>query len=144
MAYGLEFAGEIAGVVDLAGGVFFDEPWTPLRNQLLLTPVVGPTLARPLMIAGGRNLVAAGLEAVFTPDGPTPPAYLDTYAAMLVRPGPLHAYADDQAHSAPAMKQQIARYSDFRAPLVILNGTADAVPLSTMRGDSTRSCQDPN
>lgn len=125
MAYGLAFGDEIAGVVDLAGGVFFDEAWAPLRNRLLLAPLVGPVLATPVLIAVGRPQVAAGLEMVFAPEGAPSAAYLDAYAAMLLRPRPLRAYADDQVRSAPAMKQQIACYPDLRVPLVILNGTAD-------------------
>jgi len=125
MAYGLAYPDEVAGVVDLAGGVFFDQPWAPLRNRLLLAPLVGRWLANTVFVPLGRGQVKAGLDAVFAPDGPTPPEYLDAYAAMLLRPGPLRAYADDQVNSAPALQRLIPCYAGLRVPLVILNGTAD-------------------
>lgn len=125
LAYALEYPDEVAGVVDLAGGVFFDEPWAPLRNRLLLAPALGPLLANTVLVPFGRGVVDAALDRAFYPEGPTPPEYLDAYAAMLLRPGPLRAYADDQANSAPAMRRLIPRYGELRVPLVILNGTED-------------------
>lgn len=125
LAYALEYPDEVAGVVDLAGGVFFDEPWGPLRNRLLLAPVLGPLLANTVFVPFGRSLVEAALDWVFAPEGPIPPGYLDAYAAMLLRPGSLRAHADDQVNAAPVVKRLIPRYGELRVPLVILNGTED-------------------
>ena len=125
LAYALGYPDEVAGVVDLAGGVFFDEPWAPLRNRLLLAPALGPLLANTVLVPFGRGVVEAALDRAFYPGGPTPPEYLDAYAAMLLRPGPLRAHADDQANSSPAMRRLIPRYGELRVPLVILNGTED-------------------
>ncbi len=125
LAYALEYPDEVAGVVDLAGGVFFDEPWVPLRNRLLLAPVLGPLLANTVFVPFGRSVVEGALDWVFYPEGPTPPDYIDAYAAMLLRPGPLQAHADDQVNSSRAMKTLIPRYGELRVPLAILNGTED-------------------
>lgn len=124
-AYALKYPDEVAGVVDLAGGVFFGESWEPLRNRLLLAPILGPLLAHTVFVPFGRGLVETGLRWVFAPEGRPPPEYLDAYAAMLLRPGPLRAHADDQTNSGSAVKRLIPRYGELRVPLVILNGTED-------------------
>lgn len=125
LAYALEYPAEIAGIVNLAGGVFHAGRWTPWYNRVLLLPVVGALLAHTVFVPFGSGLVQRNLDVVFAPEGPTPPQYLAAYVAMVLRPGPLRALADDQANAGPVIRALIPRYGELRAPLVIVNGTAD-------------------
>lgn len=123
-AYAVQYPNTIAGVVTLGGGMF-PGGWAPPRNKLLLLPVFGSVLAHTVYVPWGRRAVEAGLQHVFAPDMHPPAAYVDAYAALVLRPIQLKALADDQVHGGADMHHVIPQYADLRVPWIVINGQDD-------------------
>jgi pimeloyl-ACP methyl ester carboxylesterase len=121
---GVEHPAEIAGVVNVAGGVYY-QGGGPSLFTLLTIPILGPLLANTVAIPFGRGVVRMTLDTAFSPDGTPPPQYLEAYSALELRPKQLTASADDVVNSVPGMRLLMTRSPEIAFPLVSVHGEAD-------------------
>jgi len=133
LAYAASFPESVAGVVDLAGQPYAQDP-SPLHFRVLTWPVLGSLLAETVYVPFSRGQIAAGIRAAFEPEGTPPADYVDAYVAMERRPGQLRAHAYDSVR-APAMHDRlIPQYEGLECPVAVVHGTADRnVPVEQAR-----------
>jgi pimeloyl-ACP methyl ester carboxylesterase len=124
LAFGVDHLSEVAGVVNVAGGAYY-QGGGPSFFNLLTIPVLGSLLANTVAVPFGRGVVKMTLDIAFSPDRTPPPQYLDAYSAMELRPKQLTASADDVVNSVPGMRLLIKRYPEINFPLVSVHGEAD-------------------
>lgn len=130
MALALKHPEALAGVVTLGGACFNTEKGEPSwQYTLLQTPLPGPFVAHTVYVPFAKPFIKMGLDKAFSPDRPTPPAYLDAYTALLAKPRQFLNWATDQDHVL-LENFLIPNYSRLRVPVVIVNGEKDAnIPL---------------
>jgi pimeloyl-ACP methyl ester carboxylesterase len=126
-AYALAFPDEVAGLVLLApvgnpwqGGVGFIE-------EIAALPVIGPLLARTMVLPAGYLVFAAAVRNVFAPETPPPDYAAQAQARMILRPSEFLANAEDLAVLKDAVTAQSAHYGEIEAPVAIIAGTADTI-----------------
>jgi len=124
LALGVDHPAEIAGVVNVAGGAYY-QGGGPSFFNLLTIPILGSLLANTVAIPFGRGVVKMTLDIAFSPDRTPPPQYLEAYSAMELRPTQLTASADDIVNSVPGMRLLIKRYPEITFLLVSVHGEAD-------------------
>jgi pimeloyl-ACP methyl ester carboxylesterase len=121
-AYALDFPGEVAGLVLLAP---VTHPWpggVSWINNLVATPLIGPLVARTLMLPVGYFLVAPGVKSVFAPQSPPPGYATATGVQMILRPSEFIANAQDLAGLKAFVTAQAPRYGEIAAPVIIISG----------------------
>lgn len=122
----LKYPDAVAGVVTLGGVSFTTEDREPTwQYRLLQTPLLGPLVAHTFYVPFSKPFVRLGLQTAFSPDRPAPPpAYLDAYAALLMKPRQLLNWAAD--HDRAFLESfMVPKYPRLRVPLVIVNGDQD-------------------
>ncbi|MDI6694694.1 MAG: alpha/beta hydrolase [Anaerolineales bacterium] len=124
LAYGIDYPYEVAGVVNVAGGAFY-QGGGPSFFNLLTIPLIGRLLANTVAVPFGKGVVKMTLDMAFSPDRIPPLDYLEAYSAMELRPDQLMASADDVVNSVSGMKLLIQRYPEIRFPLVSVHGNSD-------------------
>lgn len=125
LAYGLQYPDDTQAVIPLAGAHYWDVAGTPSFNRLLLVPLLGPLLAHTIYVPFGRKITELSLVYAFSPERTPPQEYVAAYTAMNLRPRHLLSAASDQGESSEGMRQLIAGYKDYPAPLIILHGEED-------------------
>jgi len=124
----------VAGLVTLGGACFNTEGREPSwQYKLLQTPGLGAFMAHTFYVPFAKPFIKLGLDKAFSPDQPTPPAYLDAYAAMLMKPRQLLNWSRDQNH-ALLETFLIPNYPRLKVPAVVVNGVKDTnTPLDYAR-----------
>jgi pimeloyl-ACP methyl ester carboxylesterase len=125
LAYAQLYPDEVGGVVDLAGRPYPAGTSVPLHFRALAKPVLGPVVAHTVAVPFGRPGVISGLNLAFEPEGAPPPAYLDAYMAMALRPQHLLAFAQDITGARTALRRLAPEYASMDVPLVMVHGTED-------------------
>jgi pimeloyl-ACP methyl ester carboxylesterase len=129
--YALDFPGEVAGLVLLAP---VTHPWpgdVSWINNLVATPLIGPLVARTLMLPVGYFLVAPGVKSVFAPQSPPPGYATATGVQMILRPSEFIANAQDLAGLKAFVTAQAPRYGEIAAPVIIISGDNNDKVVST-------------
>jgi pimeloyl-ACP methyl ester carboxylesterase len=129
--YALDFPGEVAGLVLLAP---VTHPWpgdVSWINNLVATPLIGPLVARTLMLPVGYFLVAPGVKSVFAPQSPPPGYATATGVQMILRPSEFIADAQDLAGLNAFVTAQAPRYGELAAPVIIISGDNNDKVVST-------------
>jgi pimeloyl-ACP methyl ester carboxylesterase len=130
-AYALDFPGEVAGLVLLAP---VTHPWpggVSWINNLVATPLIGPLVARTLMLPVGYFLVASGVKSVFAPQSPPPGYAAATGVQMILRPSEFIANAQDLAGLKAFVTAPAPRYGEIAAPVIIISGDSHDKVVST-------------
>jgi pimeloyl-ACP methyl ester carboxylesterase len=130
-AYALDFPGEVAGLVLLAP---VTHPWpggVSWINNLVATPLIGPPVARTLMLPVGYFLVASGVKSVFAPQSPPPGYPAATGVQMILRPSEFIANAQDLAGLKAFVTAPAPRYGEIAAPVIIISGDSQDKVVST-------------
>jgi len=121
----LDYPHRVAGLVMLAPVTY---PWpggVGWYNEVVTTPLIGPLLAYTITLPLGYLLVEPGARGVFLPQV-MPDRYVeDTATRLLLRPREFLANARDLVTLKAAVTEQAPRYSDIRAPTVVITGEAD-------------------
>jgi pimeloyl-ACP methyl ester carboxylesterase len=128
----LDYPARIAGLVMLAPVAY---PWpggVGWYNRLVATPVIGPLLAYTVTLPLGSLVAERGARAVFLPQIMPENFMRDSATLLLLRPREFLANARDLVTLKAAVAEQAPRYSDIRAPVVIITGEADQT-VSTSR-----------
>jgi pimeloyl-ACP methyl ester carboxylesterase len=128
----LDYPARVAGLVMLAPVAY---PWpggVGWYNRLVATPVIGPLLAHTVTLPLGSLVAERGARAVFLPQIMPENFMRDSATLLLLRPREFLANARDLVTLKAAVAAQAPRYSDIRAPVVIITGEADQT-VSTSR-----------
>jgi pimeloyl-ACP methyl ester carboxylesterase len=121
----LDYPARVAGLVMLAP---VTHPWpggVGWYNKLVATPVIGPLLAYTITLPLGYFLTEPGARNVFLPQAMPPGFVAKTATPLLLRPREFLANARDLVTLKAAVREQMPRYADIRAPTVVMTGDAD-------------------
>jgi pimeloyl-ACP methyl ester carboxylesterase len=127
----LDYPARVAGLVMLAPVAY---PWpggVGWYNRLVATPVIGPLLAYTVTLPLGSLVAERGARAVFLPQIMPENFMRDSATLLLLRPREFLANARDLVTLKAAVAEQAPRYSDIRAPVVIVTGEADQTVSTT-------------
>lgn len=127
----LKYPNDVAGLVTLGGACFNTQNNEPSwQYKLLQTPLLGPFLAHTFYVPASKPYIKAGLDKAFSPDKLAPQQYIDTYAALFMKPQQVLNWAKDQDHVL-LDNVLVPNYKNLKTPLVIVNGDKDAnLPLA--------------
>lgn len=126
-AYALDFPDAVRGLVLLAP---VTHPWPGgigWINDVAAWPVIGPLIARTLILPAGYFMLKPGVAAVFSPDTPPQGYGARTGVAMLLRPREFIANAQDLSSLKEFVRAQAPRYGEIEQPVAILAGDKDPV-----------------
>ncbi|WP_041803105.1 alpha/beta fold hydrolase [Rhodopseudomonas palustris] len=117
----------VAGLVMLAP---VTHPWrggVGSLNKIIATPLIGPLLARTIVLPLGLGFVTPGARTAFAPQ-PMPADFVDDSATpLLLRPQQFRANAFDLVTLKEAVRAQVSRYPQIAVPTVVLHGDADTI-----------------
>jgi pimeloyl-ACP methyl ester carboxylesterase len=124
-AFALNHAQRVAGLVMLSpvthrwvGGI----PW---HHNLGAIPIIGPLFAYTFALPTGMLMIDKGARGAFLPQT-IPDNYVrDTSLKLLLRPREFLANAWDMVSLKDAVTEQMPRYSEIKAPTVVIHGDAD-------------------
>lgn len=124
-AFAINHPQRVAGLVMLSpvthrwvGGV----PW---RHNLGAVPIIGPLFAYTIALPTGMLMIDKGARGAFLPQT-IPDNYVrDTSLRLLLRPREFLANAWDMVTLKEAVTEQMPRYSEIKAPTVVIHGDAD-------------------
>lgn len=126
-AYALAYPDKVRGLVLLAP---VTHPWPGgigWINDVVALPVIGPLIARTLILPTGYFLLTPGVAAVFSPDTRPPDYGARTGVAMLLRPREFIANAQDLSVLKEFVRTQAPRYGEIKMPVAIIAGDKDTV-----------------
>jgi len=132
MAFALAYAERVAGLVLLAPAT---HPWkggVKWYYTVTAAPVIGPLLARTVVLPVGFPLLDSICRAAFAPQS-MPESYTQRAAiALALRPPEFFANSQDVARLLDHLKRQAPRYGEIKSPTVIITGDSDTtVPPDT-------------
>jgi pimeloyl-ACP methyl ester carboxylesterase len=121
----LDYPERVAGLVMLAPVVY---PWpggVGWYNRLVTTALIGPVLAHTITLPLGYFLAESGCRRVFLPQLMPENFVSNTATPLLLRPREFLANARDLVTLKAAVAEQAPRYSEIRAPVVVITGEVD-------------------
>lgn len=127
LAYLLEFPGQAAGGVLIAGAV---NPWTSGVSwfvDLMGWPVLGPLFAQTAAFPLGQLILDSAIENVFAPEVPSEDYRARTGAILALRPAAFRASTEDVRNLSPFLEKQNGRYDAIDAPLLLITGGGDTI-----------------
>ncbi|MEM8749923.1 MAG: alpha/beta hydrolase [Pseudomonadota bacterium] len=126
-AFGVLYSERVQGLVFLAPAT---HPWpggVTWYYDVGALPVIGPIFTRTLLMPVGTASVPSGARNVFDPNT-APENYVSNTAVPLVlRPSHFEANAEDVAGLNDFVREFSKRYSEIKAPTVIITGDTDDV-----------------
>lgn len=126
-AYALAYSDGVRGLVLLAP---VTHPWPGgigWINDVVALPVIGPLIARTLILPAGYFMLKPGVAGVFRPDAPPENYGERTGVAMLLRPREFIANAQDLSKLKEFVRTQSQRYGELKMPVTIIAGDKDPV-----------------
>jgi pimeloyl-ACP methyl ester carboxylesterase len=126
LAYALKYPGETAAIV-FVSGVAYETPETAVhrQEQVELMPVVGDLLISSFVVTA-RPWVEFASRQAFYP-GKAPREFVDTYTSLVMRPGQIKAYAQDEATLNGTIRAISPHYPEIHIPVMIVTGDFDHV-----------------
>jgi pimeloyl-ACP methyl ester carboxylesterase len=122
----LDYPQAVAGLVMLAPVAY---PWRRggigWYTKVVTIPVIGPLLAYTITLPLGYFLTEPGARGVFLPQIMPKDFIENTATLLLLRPRAFLANAKDLMTLKAAVTEQSPRYSNIRAPVVVITGDAD-------------------
>jgi pimeloyl-ACP methyl ester carboxylesterase len=127
----LKYPNDIQGLITLGGSFINTEKIEPSwQYKLLNTPFLGKFVVNTFYIPFSKPFISIGLDKAFSPDKPSPEAYTDAYAALLMKPQTFLNWSRDNNHNL-LEKYLIPNLPNIKTQLVIVNGEKDAnIPVS--------------
>jgi pimeloyl-ACP methyl ester carboxylesterase len=127
----LDYPERIAGLVMLAPVAY---PWpggVGWYNELVATPLIGPLLAYTITLPLGLFVAERAARNVFLPQAMPERFVRDSATLLLLRPREFLANARDLVMLKEAVNQQAPRYSQIKAPTVVISGDLDKTVSTT-------------
>lgn len=121
-AYALAYPDAVTGLVLLAP---VTHPWpggVGWLNDLAVVPVLGPLVARTIILPVGHFVLEPAVRTVFSPQQPPPDYANRAAAAMALRPSEFLANAEDLVDLKASVAAQAPRYGEISAPVAIFAG----------------------
>ena len=121
----LDYPQRVAGLVMLAPVAY---PWpggVGWYNKVVTTPVIGPLLAYTITLPLGFFLTESGSRGVFLPQIMPRDFVSKTATPLLLRPREFLANARDLVTLKAAVAEQVPRYANIGAPMVVITGDVD-------------------
>jgi pimeloyl-ACP methyl ester carboxylesterase len=132
LAYALQHPEETGGILFLSGVSHTWPGSVGWEYEVAALPVIGEAFAWTMVAAGYRWMASRATQAVFEPDAP-PENYLDRAGiALYSRPSAFIANAKDLVHLKPIVTEMADKYTEIRAPTVVLTGDSDSVILTKL------------
>lgn len=123
LAYALQYAAEISGLVLLAPAVYPEEEQFGASKTLIELPGLGDLIVRmssPLI----EREIKRNLERAFSPDE-VPAQYLSLATGIWNRPEQIKALVQDESIFGPTAAELSRQYGEVRTPTVIVTGDSD-------------------
>lgn len=145
MAYGMEFADELTGVVFLGGLAFAEIPSGFHKFFGPATPLLGTALSYTVYPFLLPRMIASMHETFFHPQTMPERLRRELPIEMLYRPEAIKMNAEDQLSVVPSLIDLQMHYANYPLPVVIMAGAEDkttdpskhAVPLSRQLPSAT-------
>jgi pimeloyl-ACP methyl ester carboxylesterase len=121
----LDYPRRVAGLVMLAPVAY---PWpggVGWYNKVVTTPLIGPLLAYTITLPLGLFLSEPGARIVFAPQGMPAGFVKNSATPLLLRPREFLANAWDLVTLKAAVAEQAPRYTNIKAPVVVITGDTD-------------------
>lgn len=113
-------------------------PWpggVDWHYNLTATPIIGPLFARTVAPLAGLARMDAATRGVFAPN-PRPDGYVERTAPSLVlRPRTFRSNAIDVSGLHAYVTHMAPRYSEIKAPTVIITGDSDPIVLANIHSE---------
>ena len=126
MAYAINYASEVAGVLLVAPAVYESNDGDSFFNGLSTVPVISDAASYMLPPLLGSSMVRSQLKKAFSPD-PVPNNYLQTTLTEWTKPGQVKAYFLDDSLFNASLRKFSPRYPEITANLSILAGDSDLI-----------------
>lgn len=125
LAWALDHADKVAGLVLLSGYYFGTPRIDALMTGVAASPVLGDLLTQTLLPLQTRLTGPLGLKMVFAPDA-VPDDFTDKMpVGLMLRPSQLRATAADSGQMPIAAARLSARYGELTLPVTIVWGDGD-------------------
>lgn len=127
LAYLLNYPGNTAGGVLLAGG---SHPWkggVAWTNEIGGIPLLGKLFAHTLVFPGGQLALENAIADVFHPESPTPDYVQRTGVMLVLRPDNYASNAEDLRRLSDYLDNQSRKYTQLDRPLLMIHGTEDNI-----------------
>jgi len=144
---GHSFGGAIAasfalGHPEMTAGLVFLAPATHAwpggiawYYGLTRIPLIGPLFANTLALPAGLTRIESGSACVFAPN-PLPKDYIaETAPALVLRPNAFRNNAIDVSNLKPYVTRVAPRYTEIKAPAVVVTGDSDSVVLAHIHSE---------
>lgn len=126
LSYAAAYPRDVRGAILIAGYYFPTLRADMVALALPAVPVLGPLMCHTLAPAIGRLVLPRWLERLFAPN-PIPPNFHHFPVALMLRPGPIKAAAEDMRSLRPWARRMRHRYGRIRMPVSILSGSTDQI-----------------
>lgn len=124
--YALKYPDDTAGIVLLSGVAYKTADTGPHAQDLIeLVPVVGDLLISSFVVTA-RPWVEQATAQAFWPQT-APRKYVEGYSALVLRPGQIKAYAQDELTLNDTLTANSSHYGEIRVPVVIVTGDLDII-----------------
>ena len=125
LAYAINYAKEVAGVVVIAPAVYESHDgsfWTGISS----VPVIGDAATYVFTPLFGSSLIHSELKKAFSPD-PVPKSYQHAVLNEWTKPGRVRAYALDESTFNSSLRKISPLYPEITVALSILAGDSDLI-----------------
>ncbi len=124
--YALKYPADTAAIVLLSAVAYKTADTGPHTQDLIeLVPVLGDLLISSF-VATSRPWVELSTSQAFWPQT-APRKYVESYSALVLRPGQIKAYAQDELTLNRTLEDNSPHYGEIKVPVVIVTGDLDIV-----------------
>jgi pimeloyl-ACP methyl ester carboxylesterase len=111
-------------------------------NDVAALPLVGSLFANTLTLPAGKGRIDSGVACVFAPN-PVPEGYIEaTGAELVLRPSEFRANARELTKLNDYVRKVAPRYTEIKAPTVIITGDSDDVVAPEIHSEGLKSAID--
>jgi pimeloyl-ACP methyl ester carboxylesterase len=126
LAYALNHPDEIAGLVLLAPAIYESQDGLSFMSKIPSFPYIGRVVNLFLTPLFAPRVIKQDLEKAFAPD-PVPRNYLKSVLSRWTRRDQIKWYSVDDNLLNPSLRELSPRYSEIKAPAVIVTGDSDQI-----------------
>ena len=126
LAYAINYANEVAGVLVVAPAVYESHDDDSFFSGLSTVPVISDAASYMLPPLLGSSMIRSELKKAFSPD-PVPQNYLQAALTDWTKPGQVKAYFLDDSMFNASLRKFGPRYPEITVPLSILAGDLDLI-----------------
>ncbi len=129
-AFAVHYPEKVKGLVFLAPAT---HPWpggVSWYYDVAAKPLIGYLFTELLALPAGLMKMKDGIKSVFSPNDPVPGYYQESGSELVLRPDVFRNNAHDVAALRANVVKLSPRYSEIKAPTVIITGDSDDIVLA--------------